>query len=110
MTVVVSDHIVSLVSRLEPEQDVDTVFRRLVENELVRRLNRYQLTDRTLNDKYQVSFETFKAQNFVEEQGYTFEVESDFWDWEMAQDGIETLQAMLNELRSAQGERGSAYS
>lgn len=110
MTVVVSDHIVSLASRLEPEEDVDTVFKHLVENELVRRLNRYQLTDRTLSDKYQASFETFKTQNVVEELGYTFEVESDFWDWEMAQDGIETVRAMLDELRGAQSERSNTYS
>ncbi len=110
MTVVVSDRLISPVSRLEPEQDIETAFGHLVENELVRRLNRYQLTDRALRDKYQMSFEAFKAQNLVEKLGYTFEVESDFWDWEMAQDGIETMQAMLSELRETQSERDSTYS
>lgn len=110
MTVVVSDHIISLVSRLEPDQDVDTTVERLVENELVRRLNRYQLTDRTLSGKYQMSFEVFKTQNLVEERGFTFEVESDFWDWEMAQDGIETAQAMLAELQEHQSECETAHS
>ncbi|MBN1873566.1 MAG: hypothetical protein JXA33_04990 [Anaerolineae bacterium] len=26
-------------------------------------------------------------------------VKSDFWDWEMAQDGIETMRVMLSECR-----------
>lgn len=110
MSAVISDHIISLVSRLEPDQDVDTTFEHLVENELVRRLNRYQLTDRTLSGKYQMSFEMFKAQNLVEERGFTFEVESDFWDWEMAQDGIETVQEMLTELQEHRSERETAHS
>ncbi len=31
--------------------------------------------------------------------GYSFEVESDFWNWEMARDGLETVQEMLSDLR-----------
>lgn len=69
----------------------------LANNELVRWLNRYQLTDRTLSEKYRMSFETVKAQNLGQELGYTYEVESDFWDWEMAQDGMEMIQVMLSE-------------
>jgi len=35
--------------------------------------------------------------------GLSFEVESDFWDWEMALDGIETVETMLAELRGNGG-------
>jgi hypothetical protein len=95
----VSERIGHLIARLEPEQDINSTLERLLENELIRRLNRYQLTDRTLGRKYNMSFSEFTAQRVVEQQSYAFEVESDFWDWEMAQDGIETVEAMLSDLR-----------
>ncbi len=110
MSTLLSDRIINLMSRLEPEQNIDAVFENLVENELVRRLNRYQLIDRTLCEKYQMSFEAFKAQNLVDQLDYTFEVESDFWDWEMAQDGIETVQVLLDELQEYRRECKIAHS
>jgi len=95
----VSERIVNLIARLEPEQDTNSALERLLENELIRRLNRYQFTERTLSRKYGMSFAEFKAQRVVERQGYSFEVESDSWDWEMALDGIETVETILAELK-----------
>jgi hypothetical protein len=46
-----------------------------------------------------MSFDDFKRNRIVEKESYSFQVESDFWDWEMALDGIETVQSMLNTLR-----------
>lgn len=90
---VLSEHIIHLIAQLEPEHDTNSALERLLENEMIRRLNRYQLTDRTLRRKYGMSFPEFKARHTA------FEVESDFWDWEMALDGIETVEAMLTDLR-----------
>ena len=94
-----SKQIVNLATRLEPERDTQSAIERLLENEMIRRLNRYQLADRVLRHKYGMSFSEFKARRVVEERGYPFEVESDFWDWEMALDGIETVESMLADLR-----------
>jgi hypothetical protein len=99
MESVLSERIAQLITRLEPERDADSVLEQLLENELIRRLNRYQLTDRMLSRKYEMSFPEFKARHIVEERGFSYEVESDFWDWEMALDGIETVETMLAELR-----------
>lgn len=96
---VLSEQIVHLIAQLEPEHDTNSALERLLENEMIRRLNRYQLTDRTLCRKYGMSFPEFKARRMVKEHSYSFEVESDFWDWEMALDGIETVEAMLTDLR-----------
>jgi hypothetical protein len=96
---VLSERIVHLIAQLEPEQDTNSALERLVENELIRRLNRYQFTDRALTHKYGMPFAEFKDRRIVEEHGYSFEVESDFWDWEMALDGIETIETMLAELK-----------
>jgi len=95
---VLSKQIIHLVTQLEPECDTHSAFERLLENEMIRRLNRYQLTDRTLHRKYEMSFAEFPKRGVVEERGYSFEVESDFWNWEMALDGIETVEAMLVDL------------
>jgi len=102
---VLSEQIVHLIAKLEPEHDTNSALERLLENEMIRRLNRYQFTDRTLRRKYGMSFPEFKDRGMVKEHGYSFEVESDFWDWEMALDGIETVEAMLTDLR----EIGRAY-
>ena len=99
----VSERIMNLIARLEPEQDLNSALEQLSENELLRRLNRYQFTERTLSRKYGMSFAEFKARRVVERQGYSFEVESDFWDWEMALDGIETVETMLAELKGNGG-------
>jgi hypothetical protein len=39
----------------------------------------------------------------VEQEGYSFEVESDFWDWELTLDGIATVQEMLAALKGPNG-------
>ena len=97
----VSERLTHLIARLEPERDMDSALKQLLENELIRRLNRYQFTDRTLSRKYGLSFSEFKSRRVVEKHGYSFEAESDFWDWEMAQDGMGTVEAMLSELKES---------
>ncbi len=95
----ITDRTVKLITDLEPEGDLDTKLERLAESELLRRLARYELVDKRLARKYGASFEGFKKNRMVEKEGYSFQVESDFWDWEMARDGIETVQDMLNSLK-----------
>ncbi|MDZ7261095.1 MAG: hypothetical protein ONB05_03120 [candidate division KSB1 bacterium] len=95
----ISDELASYVTALFPEETVEDKLKRLIENELIRRLAQYQHTVRTLEMKYHTDFETFKANNLVAQRGYSFEVESDFCDWEMALDGIKTVERKLQELR-----------
>jgi hypothetical protein len=97
----VSERIVNFISRLEPEHDTNSALEHLLENELIRRLNRYQFTNKNLSRKYGMPFSEFKDRRVVEQQAYSFEVESDFWDWEMALDGIETVESMLAELKGS---------
>lgn len=101
----VADRMVTLLDRLEPDGNLNTKIERLVEGELQRRLARYELTDRQLSRKYSCGFAEFKKDHRVAQEGYTFEVESDFWDWEMALDGIATAQEMLGALRETTDDR-----
>lgn len=94
----ISDELASYVTELFPDEKAENKIKRLIENELRRRLARYQLTIRNLETKYQMDFEAFTAQKIVEKKGYSFEVENDFCDWEMALDGLATIKRKLNKL------------
>ena len=96
----VSDRMVQLIASVEPEGDLDAKLARLVKGELLRRLARYELSDKHLARKYGMSFEEFKRNRVVVREGYSYEVESDFWDWEMALDGVQTTRELLETLKA----------
>ena len=64
--------------------------------ELRRRLAEYRLMNKKLQNKYNMAFEDFNNKTMVEESTRSFEVEEDFCDWELALDGIGTIN---NELK-----------
>lgn len=69
----------------------------MLENEIRRQLARYELTDCLFRQKYGMTFEEFEKNEMVKKLGYSFESESDYHDWDMAIDGIETLRRDLEE-------------
>jgi len=76
------------------EDELKEVFRR----DYLRRLARYKITDDFYKKKYSTDFESFQKTNVVKKHGYTFEVESDAQEWELAIDGIKTMEKKLKEL------------
>jgi len=84
---------------LEPRRDVDSALRRVLENEIRRRLAACELTDRVLQRKYGMTLAEFEAAGIVEKRGYSFEVESDHQDWDQAVDGIATLRDTLRRMQ-----------
>ncbi len=99
-----SDRVLKLISELQIEGDISRKLEHLIERELIRRLTRYQLTNRRLKEKYGMNFDKFKKNRIVKKKNYSFEVESDFWNWEMALDGIETINRKLKVLKEPQDE------
>jgi hypothetical protein len=69
------------------------------DQELHRRLARYQSSDRLFREKYDVTLEEFEAAEIVKRQGYSFEVENDHQNWDQAVDGIRTIERQLAALR-----------
>ncbi len=100
----ISDELESYVADLFPEETKENKIKRLVENELRRRLSRYHLTVRILEAKYQMDFNSFQKNRVVEQRGYSFEVENDFCEWEMAIDGIATMERKLKNLQESSHE------
>jgi hypothetical protein len=95
----ISDRVINVINELERGTTLDVKIIHLAEYEILRRLARYQLTDRLFTAKYGMSLEQFEAQEIVKKLGYSFEVENDHQDWDLAVDGIKTMQRRLNELR-----------
>jgi len=84
--------------RILEDGPIDRLIVKALINELRRKLSEYILIDREMRRKYGMSFEEFKAKNVVKEKGYSFEVESDYCDWELAVDGIKTIKEKIEKL------------
>ena len=76
------------------EDELEEVLRR----DFVRKLTGYRMTDDSYKKKYNMDFVSFQKANIVEKQNYTFEVESDAQEWELAIDGIETVKKKLKDI------------
>ena len=102
MSVTITAETAQIIQWLEPRRDMDTALRRVLENEIRRRLATYELTNRVFQRKYGMTLAEFEAANIVAKQGYSYEVESDHQDWDQAVDGIETLHETLHKLQEQQ--------
>ena len=91
--------LLSVLNSLEPGAEPNQQVMRLAEQELRRRLARYQLTDRLFRQKYGMTLKEFEAAEVVKTLGYSFEVENDHQDWDLATDGIRTVERQLASLR-----------
>ena len=70
----------------------------VLQRDYIRRLTRYRMIDDFYRKKYGMDFDSFETANIVEKQNYTFEVESDAQEWELAIDGISTVEKKMKEL------------
>ena len=71
----------------------------MLRREYLRKLMRYRLTDEFFRKKYQMTYDDFEKENIVAKRNFSWEVESDAQEWEMAIDGISTCLRKLGEVR-----------
>ena len=71
---------------------------KLITNELKRQSLEYMLIEKKLAKKYGMSFEEFKRSEVVKKKNYSFEVEEDYCDWELAIDGIATIKKEIQNI------------
>ena len=76
------------------DDEIITVLRR----DYLRRLTRYRMTDNFYRKKYSMDFNSFEKANIVKKENFNFQVESDAQEWELAVDGIESMEKKLKEL------------
>ena len=72
----------------------------VLQRDYLRKLTRYRIVDDYYRKKYKMDFDSFEKANIVKKKNYTFEVESDAQEWELAIDGIRTVEKKLKELSS----------
>ena len=65
---------------------------------LVRNLLQYQAMERRFREKYQTTFEQFRSEKLGTEM--SFEVEQDYFDWELAVTGVEEVREKLERLET----------
>jgi hypothetical protein len=70
----------------------------LLMRDYMRRLTRYRMTDDFFKKKYGMDFAGFDKKNLVQKEDYSFEVESDAQEWELALDGINTIEKKIKEI------------
>ena len=94
----ISERLHHVLDQLEPGDSLEAKVTRLAESELRRRLARYQLTDHQFRAKYGMTLEEFEARGVMPERGYSYEVETDHQDWDLAVDGIRSTERQLMDL------------
>ena len=77
----------------------DDELQEMLRREYLRRLTRYKLADELFRKKYGMTFEEFEQENLVAKKDFSWEVESDAQEWEMAIDGIKTCVRKLEEVK-----------
>jgi hypothetical protein len=94
--------LVGVLNALEPGVGPKQQVARLAEQELRRRLARYQLSERLMREKYGMTLDEFEAAETVKTRGFSFEVENDHQDWDLAVDGIRTIERQLAALQGVE--------
>ncbi len=95
----ISAEMVNITRKLVSEENIERGVAKLLYNEARRKLIDYELLDRNLAKKYGMSFEEFREKKMIEKLGYTWEVEKDYQNWEIARDGIETMEEIIEKYR-----------
>ena len=95
----ISEEMVNLTRKVISEENIERGMAKLLYNETRRKLIEYELLDRNLAKKYGMSFDEFREKKMIEKFGYTWEVEKDYQNWEIARDGIETMEEIIDKVR-----------
>ena len=96
----ISEEMANITRKVISEENIERGMAKLLYNETRRKLIEYELLDRNLAKKYSMSFEEFRERKMIEKLGYTWEVERDYQNWEIARDGIETMKEMIDKVRN----------
>jgi polyhydroxyalkanoate synthesis regulator phasin len=94
----ITEKTTKILDLLIPEGDLDYKVRKLLMEDLKRKLTEFQLIDNRFRKKYGMTLDEFEKRNIIREKGFSFEVESDYHEWDSAADAIKTLRAKVEDL------------
>lgn len=95
---VITEKTSKILDILIPEGDLDYKIRRVLLEDIARKLAGFQLIDNRFRKKYGMTLEEFEERNIVRVKGLSFEVESDYHEWDSAVDEIKALIPAINDL------------
>ncbi len=72
--------------------------RKILVEDLKRKLTEFQLIEKRFEKKYGMSLKEFEEKKVIKLKGYTYEVESDYHDWDSAVDAIKTINSYIEDL------------
>ena len=79
-------------------ESVDEKICYLLKEEYLRRLAQYRRAIFLLGQKYGMSFDEFVSRRIVQQENFSWHVETDAMDWETAVSGIKTMERKLKAL------------
>jgi hypothetical protein len=88
----------SSLERLEPTGDYNKSLAKVLLTHARRNLAKYDLMIKNLEKKYGMSFAEFSDSGLMKEPA--FEIEQDFFDWDMAVTGLEDMRQEIQLLRA----------
>ena len=94
----ITDKTTKILNLIIPEGDIDYKVRKILREDIKRKLVEFQLIDNRFQKKYGMTLDEFEKRNMIKEKGFSFEVESDYHEWDSAVDAIKTLKAKIKDL------------
>jgi hypothetical protein len=95
---IITEKTTKILDLLIPQGDIDSKVRKIIIEDLKRKLTEFQLINYRFQKKYGMTFDEFEKRNIIKEKGFSFEVESDYHEWDSAIDAIKTLKDYLEDL------------
>jgi hypothetical protein len=92
----VTKDLLESLSHLEPANDVDESLRKLLMAKARNDLLKYEVITRGFQRKYKTDFESFRTSDLMKEP--SFEVEQDYFDWELAVTRMDEVRKQLDKL------------
>jgi hypothetical protein len=92
-----------IVTSLESTPDVNVGLARLLERQLDRELTIYEQIDEAYRKQYGMSFEEFYHSPLMQQP--SFQVEQDYFDWEMAVTLIKVLRSQMAKVKKFIGKQ-----
>jgi hypothetical protein len=93
--ITISNNIRNELIKLTNKNDTIDAIKELIKGELLRKRNKYMLLDQKFKEQYKMNFENFE--NGYSAENMKYEIEKDYFDWDMA---ITILEDIDNELRA----------
>lgn len=94
----ITEKTTKILDLLIPEGNLDYKVRKILIEDIKRRLTEFQLIDNRFRKKYGMTLDEFEQRNIIKEKKFSFEVESDYHEWDSAMDAIRTLGAKIEDL------------